>query len=532
MGFNLVDEPWIPVITVGGDNDDVSLSTLFDQATTIRRISAALPTVSFALLRLALAITHHALAVHTPRTVERILEEGLDTSAIVDYLRRHHDRFDLFDAERPFYQVATLRTAKGDVAGLEKLISDVPNGHPFMTTRIGSGLDRITAAEAAQWLVHAQAFDPSGIRSAAVGDPEAKGGKGYPIGPGWVGRIGGVALHGRHLAETISFNLIPFPDRPDDVPVWALEAPQTVQRTFDTQPPGPLAVLTWQSRRIRLVGSSEGVTGLVLAQGDQLKEQQRQALEHMTAWRYSKAQTAKLKAKTYMPLKHDPSSAAWRGVPRLLGVSRREEDGSPFYLPVATMAQLQGLSLFGDDHDLRAIVETVGMDYGPQEATINEVVHDVLDFRLSLLTGEGAEVRAMLDTCIEVANQCVTQLGRLGSNLAAAAGDFEGLSGARERAMLLAWSALDAPARDWLSRLSATSSVREEQRRWQELVEDVLLGLARELCDTAPPAAVIGRKTKYGFMTAALAEHFFRASLRKLLQAAFDTSQSQESNDE
>ena len=113
MGFNLVDEPWIPVTTTAGKTRDVSLSELFADATTIRRISAPLPTVSFALLRLALAITLDAIGFHSRASVERALDEGVNTSRILQYLQKYHDRFDLFDDKRPFYQVATLRTAKG-----------------------------------------------------------------------------------------------------------------------------------------------------------------------------------------------------------------------------------------------------------------------------------------------------------------------------------------------------------------------------------------------------------------------------------
>ncbi len=531
MGFNLVDEPWIPVTTTAGKTRDVSLPELFADATTIRRISAPLPTVSFALLRLALAITHHAIGFHSRTSIERALDEGVDTSRILQYLQKYHDRFDLFDDKRPFYQVATLRTAKGTASGLEMLISDVPNGHPFMTTRMGRGLERISPAEAAQWLVHAQAYDPSGIRSAAVGDPLAKGGKGYPTGPGWVGRIGGVALHGRHFSETLVFNLAPLPEHPDDVPVWALAQPQTEQRQLEAEPAGPLSVLTWQARRIRLVGDPSGVTGIVLAQGDQLKEQNRQTLEAMTAWRYSKPQTTKLKVKTYMPNKHDPARSVWRGMPVLLGVGSRQVDGSPAHLPPATLTQLQESSL-DDTYDLRAAIEVVGMDYGPQEATVEEVVHDILDFRLSLLTDDGAEVREMLDGCIAQADTCVWALGRMGANIAAASGDFDGLDGARDRAMLQAWSALDAPAREWLSQLSASSSVTDEHRRWQQIVADTLIEEAQRLANAASPAAIVGRQTKHGYMTAGLAEAYFRATLRKELQLVFKSTDHQEADDE
>ena len=68
---------------------------------------------------------------------------------------------------------------------------------PFDRAVAVEGLERISWAEAARWLVHVHAFDPSGIRSGAVGDPSVKGGKGYPIGPGWTGQVGVVIVEGQ-----------------------------------------------------------------------------------------------------------------------------------------------------------------------------------------------------------------------------------------------------------------------------------------------------------------------------------------------
>lgn len=532
MTFNLLDESWIPVILDDGSTDEVSLRSAFTEGRRIRRIAADLPTQSFAILRIMLAICHDAIGFHDDGDIDDLLHEGIDVDSVLDYLDELHDRFDLFHPQRPFFQVATLRTANDAVAPLEKLIADVPNGDPFLTTRIGAGLDEISAAEAARWLVHCQTFDPSGIRSAAVGDPETKGGKGYPIGPGWSGRIGGVVLHGRDLLETLAFNITPTEENDADRPAWALEQPHTEQRALDVTPPGPVSVLTWQARRIRLVGNRDGVTGVVLAQGDQLKEQNRHDVEYMTAWRYSAPQTAKFKIPVYMPRKHDPARAAWRGMPALLSQATTDVDGSPSTLPPRTIENLRAHSLGGKNLDLRAVVETIGMDYGPQEATVSELVHDTIDLRLSLIADEAASVRVMLDDSINTTDRCVWTLGRMARNIAAAAGDFDGLDGARDAAMLRAWAALDAPARAWISGLDASTDIDEERKSWQQQIRTILTDLANELASTCSPVAIVGRKTKHGYMTAALAEVYFRKALRDELPLAFPTPEKKEPADE
>lgn len=532
MSFNLLDEPWIPVVLTGGSAGEVSIRDAFARAEGIQRISAELPTQSFAILRVLLAIHHDAVGFHSESDVAACLRDGLDQEALTHYLDAMSARFDLFHSERPFMQVATLRTAKGESAPLEKLISDVPNGAPFMTTRGGEGLSRITPAEAARWLVHCQAFDPSGIRSAAVGDPLTMGGKGYPIGPAWAGQIGGVVLHGRSLTQTLSYNIVPTPRNPLDRPVWALQHPQSEHRELDPSPAGPVAVLVWQSRRVRLVGDRDGVTGVVLAQGDKMTPQNRQELEHMTAWRFSPPQTKKHGIPVYMPKKHDPSRSGWRGMPGLVSDSPKATDGHADTMRPANIKSVAGHSEEFAELDTEVIVELVGMDYGPQEATVNDVVHDTLDLRMSMLGDDAGEVQLMLFDVAETADKAVWALGRMASNIASASGDFDGLDGARDNAREAAWAELDQPARNWLQGLTAETDTIEARRAWQNLLRGVLEPLASSMASRCGAAAITGRKTKFGFMTASKAESLFRHALRQELPLAYPARPDKESPDE
>ena len=183
--FNLLDEPWIPVRLLDGTIAEVGLLDLLRRATDIADLACELPTQNIAIQRLVLAVAYR---VATPDDEDEWIDQfeaGLPAEAMIDYLEQWRDRFYLFGGRYPFMQVADLRTAKDAVSGLEKLIADVPNGEQFFTTRHGRALACIPASEAARWLVHAQAYDPSGIRSGAVGDKEVNGGKGFPIGRAW-----------------------------------------------------------------------------------------------------------------------------------------------------------------------------------------------------------------------------------------------------------------------------------------------------------------------------------------------------------
>lgn len=522
MTFNLLQEPWVSVIYQNGSAGELSLKDCFAQSDQVRKLSGDIPTQAFAILRLMLAICHDAIGFHDEDDIAKVLDEGIDLDAVIQYLEKYEDRFDLFNKTRPFFQISGLCTPKGSVSGLEKLIADVPNGEPFLTVRGGQALEKISAAEAARWLVHCQAFDPSGIRTGVEGDPEAKGGKSYPIGPSWVGQIGGVALHGQNLRQTLAYNLVPTTRNPEDRPVWAGPEPVGVSRPTVVSVPGPVSVLTWQSRWIRLIGDRDGVTGVVLSNGHKMTPQNRHDVEFMTSWRYSKPQTAKFKQITYMPSKHDIERSAWRGVPRIIGSLPVQKAGDPEPLRPATVDNLASFAESHDDIDLSVIVEVVGMEYGGQEATVEELVCDSLDLNISILGKNAVDVRVMVNDAVTLADKAVWTLGQLAGNIAKAAGDFDGVEGAQGRVMLQGWAALDSPAREWIADLRSNSDTVDESRKWQRLVSEKMLNVANQLLNTVSSAAVTGRKTKYGWMTAAKAEAVFRSELRSKLPLAFE----------
>ncbi len=338
--FQLLDEPWLRVVMLDGTVTDKSLKGVFADAHLIRELVGELPTTTFALHRLLLAVLYRSIEVvpmaesgRRPSASWRALWALPELPGVVDqYLELHRDAFDLLHLDRPFLQVPDLATAKGDVGGLEKLVADVPNGEQYFTTRAGRSLRRIPFAEAARWLVHTMAYDISGIKSGAVGDARVKGGKGYPIGTGWVGTIGGLLVEGGTLRETLLLNLVlgadgvdehPWSDE-NDLAVW--ERPVlTAAPEPDWQPAGPASVLIWPSRRVRLAHDGAAVTGVLIANGDPLTPQDRFRVEPMTGWRRSEPQEKKLgRYPVYMPRTHDPDRALWRGLQSMLPVGARE----------------------------------------------------------------------------------------------------------------------------------------------------------------------------------------------------------------
>jgi CRISPR system Cascade subunit CasA len=536
-GFDLLDRPWLPLLGRDGSLREHSLLGAFRAAPDAIRIVGEIPTQSFALLRLFLAILHRATAADVdgrPRSGPVDLRHwsalrddwGQVLRAVEDYLGRFRDRFDLFHPVTPFFQVHDLRTASGQVSGLEKLIADVPNGAPLFTTRVGPGLQRLTPAEAARWLVHMHAFDASGIRSGDPRDPRVKGGKGYPIGPGWAGEIGGLHLEGRTLADTLLLNLgvwsepsMHVASPAEDLPPW--EQPQHSAVPGGRQPVGPIGAYTWQARRVKLIGDATAVTGVVLCQGEKLTPHNRQTIEPMTVWRYSEPQSKKLGGTVYLPRRLDPRQALWRGLASVLPGQAPPTGGKGpdrWLAPgvVRWSELLLGYELLpGVTHiDLRA----VGLVYGVQDSVVDDLVDDRLTLPVALLAPEMDALRAMAVGEIATTDDATVALRRLAVNLAAAGGAGKDERQAPAAAIQeRAYDVLGRAFRQWLVSLDPQEAQIEAIRRWRHRARREVLALADELVAACPPAAWAGRPVDGRYLDVGTADRWFRTGLDKVL---------------
>ena len=540
--FNLLDEAWIPVRLLDGTIADVGLLELLRRTTDIADLACELPTQSIAIQRLVLAVAYRVATPRDTRDWVRQWEDGAPTEQMIEYLERWRDRFYLFGGRFPFMQVADLRTAKDSVSGLEKLIADVPNGEQFFTTRHGRALACIPPSEAARWLVHAQAYDPSGIRSGAVGDSQVKGGKGYPIGPSWCGHLGLVWLKGKDLDETLVLNLIPADAAGlrgvESSTEWgacsweAAEPENAVRGDYSLLDPSGTPrdvsiprLLTWHSRRIRLVGDSSGVTGVVLAQGDKLAPQEMRLYEPQSLWRYSTPQSKKFKTDVYMPRKFEAGRALWRNLPGTLPtvttVQGVDKQPKREFLPSATLSfhyQLDNASIQTTYPKVMRI-QAVGVTYGPQEATFEDIYSDELTLSVAVMRVEREDLSAEIDRQVRLTEEVARDVGTLAANLARAAGESgDGAGdGARDRAKELFFSAVDTDFRTWLSQVDGHESARDAGRRWERALRQHATDIQAELVRGASSSAIIGRDTGRGYMSVGIAENYFRAALNKHL---------------
>ncbi|MFD8786348.1 type I-E CRISPR-associated protein Cse1/CasA [Kitasatospora sp. NPDC059599] len=542
--FDLTVEPWLTVQLSAGGEQELSLREVFAQADAIARLSGDVPTQDFALLRLLLAVLHDALK--GPTDVEEWAElwESADPfAAVPGYLDEHRKRFDLCHPATPFLQVARLSNGKDETFPLNRLVADVPNGDPFFTTRF-PGVDRLSFAEAARWLVHAHAYDTAGIKTGVLDDPRAKGGKAYPQGTAWAGMLGGVSAEGTSLKETLLLNLIatedfPPPGRAPDLPAWRREPDGPGEGDLRHRPTGLCDLYTWQSRRVRLQVDHEGVFGALLTYGDPLVPRNQQKLEPMTGWRRSRAQEKKHGAQlVYMPREHDPERAAWRGLAALLGAESRPQETGARGEPaealqpglVHWLARLRNDGALSDETTVR--FRTYGTMYGTQQSVVDEVVADEVTMPVVLLGESSRRLGICAVDAVAHADKAVDALGWLAHDLvlATVANDKRRVQGndrtvaeiSQDQIRDRAYGELDGHFRTWLAAIRPGDEVQELSTVWQRTVRRELLRLADELLAAAGDQAWTGRtvKLKDGgeqWINSASAERRFRIALTKAL---------------
>jgi CRISPR system Cascade subunit CasA len=285
--FDLVGSPWLRPEWLGRSDparEWVGLADLLGQAHRIRRLVGDTPPQTIALHRFLLAIMHRVYRCPTTREWAQLwAAEQLPAQPLQAYLSEFADRFDLFDAERPFLQCPGLGSLPP--AGVAALVPHRATGNNttlFDHTTAGDALT-LEPAEAARWLVTLHGFDSGGLKT-----PCRKGGA-RSSERGLLNRFGCVLVEGATLKDTLLLNLLPYaPERerplgtrPNDQPVWEALAPPGPQPQ-ERFPHGWTDTLTWPSRRVLLttgeIAGQDGVQrtvvdGIVVTPGTTLRRQ-------------------------------------------------------------------------------------------------------------------------------------------------------------------------------------------------------------------------------------------------------------------
>lgn len=263
--FQLLEEPWIPVETTAGAVEEVGLVNSFREAPNIRRIAHPSPLVTLALYRLHFAILHRAVPI---ADVNEWADEWDSADAhlrVPEYLEKWRHRFDLFDAEAPFWQVPDLSPESGTMswAKLAAELNDNNNKVLFDHTKTKTGGPVTSPAHAGRLLVTCQ------MLSVGAGNSPV----GYNVNAVLATSLL-VIPEGDDLRDTLLAN-VRTRTKADDLPIWEQAVPRVAdiakananKRTFPYV--GLANRLTWLTRAIKILPPDEAgqVSSIVFGAG-------------------------------------------------------------------------------------------------------------------------------------------------------------------------------------------------------------------------------------------------------------------------
>lgn len=534
IDFNLIDEPWVPVVEQCGKLREVSLREALNRAHEIASLQTANPLEAVALLRqVLLPVVWDACGLPASLREWSALWQAkrLDAKAIDAYLSAWRDRFWVFHPVSPFAQAAGLEEAgsAGSGKSVGVLMPEVASGNnvplfsPF-TDRNPPSLDPASAIRA---VLVCHCWDTAGIKPAAKGDPAGRGGKTYgnPTGP--VGGLGVIVPLGTTLFETIVLNTpagAAAVTGDDDRPQWRRDP---LTPAWEERPArGLLDLLTWQARRIRLLppehasGGAAAVTvsEAVVTAGDRLTFTPE--FEPHTAW--ENVEPSGSGQPPRRPRRHYRGLTSMRGLMALLALTQSQASGDDRVEPsnlVRQLGELAARRLIDLTYPVRACC--VSLSYGNQKAVVEDVVADVLPLPLAaLIESEVArgEVTALAQE-VEHVRSALTELHRDVLKSSGWHGTSAPAVGPRTTGEMFV-HAVDGATKRFLRSVQADPSVAvQAHEQWRDECRRVASGLAKRLLDSASPTALRGRQGTGATrpICLATAQRRFRSSLRRTL---------------
>lgn len=353
--FNLIDEPWISVLTdYKGTTKLVGLKTLFENASEYIALAGDMATQDFAVMRVILAILHTVFSRYDAQgnayeevqlndrmqQIEKVdLEDKEDyedalmktwkdlwatdefPEIVVKYLETWHDRFYLLDERYPFFQVTKQEVAgeklsqskPSEISGknMNRLISESSNKTALFSPKSGSGKHKelLSYDEVARWLITFQAY--TGLMDKVIYGKEK-----YKASKGWLFDLGGIYLSGKNLYQTLLLNL-KLVDTSNSYyniniqnPCWENAPAKSLQKTLRHTCLDNLAELyTIWSRAIYIEKYSSAEAFIMQVVKIPEITHENNFLEPMSLWKYNYSGENKDK---FTPRKHRFNESIWR----------------------------------------------------------------------------------------------------------------------------------------------------------------------------------------------------------------------------
>lgn len=559
--FNLIDEPWISVVTdYKGTTKLVGLKEFFQNAHTYIALAGDMPTQDFAVMRFLLAILHTVFSRYDAhgevyemievndrmQQVEKIYEEDeedyedalMETwrdlwtaekcpDIVVEYLETWHDRFYLFDEKYPFYQVTeqeidASRISKSEPSkilgkNINRLISESGNKIALFSPKYDRENNKEILAddEVVRWLITFQSY--TGLSDKVIFGEEK-----YKASKGWLFDLGGVYLSSDHLYKTLILNLVLVNTSNGgynaniERPSWEYSSSEWIEQLMRSSIIDNIAELyTVWSRAIHINAFEPDkpfVMGIV-----KLPEilHEDNYLEPMTVWRYNKTGDSKGK---YTPRKHQLNKSLWRSFGLITKTEAADEGNQN--MPTRRPGIIDWLNHIDRYvHDEFVSINSISME-DDGNATSWVPTNEIMDSLcmegaiINDLAEQGWVVR--INNVIDRTKDVVDKTYRGFLNDVKKIRNIESGEFTSKHIETMYFE-LDKPFRDWLAGIDYQDNKDEKIENWNETLKKLVISQAKKIVEEAGPRDFTGIVENDSVRNIATAFNSFMSRIHKIL---------------
>lgn len=572
--YNLLDEPWIMVMTEDGENRKVSLQEVFRHAHTYRSLAGDMVTQDFAVMRVLLAVLHTVFsrvnaagetykyltldARYVPQneieeddaddygeelfeTWETLWRTGHFPEIVETYLEAWRDRFYLFDETYPFYQVTKesiapdkINKAKaGIICGknINRLISESGNKIVLFSPKYEGKKNKeiLDADEIARWLITFQGY--SGLAEKVIFGKEK-----YKASKGWLFDLGGIYLSGENLFQTLWLNCMLWHTEESyrierQCPCWEYAGEELVANYLQGKTVKNSAALYTNWSRAIYIPEDTDIHKPFFLQDVKLPEieHKEQFLEPMTLWQFNQSKSNK---NCFTPRKHKEHEVLWRSF-GLLTLSYRNDTGKgkiEARRKPEIMAWLDRIKSDLGDKDIRFSAVSMKDDGKSFSWVPTDEICDELQLSYEVIAD--AYWIPRINDAVEETKEVIELIyGDFLSEVKDIRGFVENQKEKQiekqiEKEKQKMYFMVDDPFRRWLSQLTVDAGKEAALKEWRETLKGIVETGAKKIWQTAGPRDYIGidsgkdSKTgsAKGIKNIATAYRDFRIRLYKKLQ--------------
>lgn len=532
--FNLVNDPWIKVITNQfGSTKLVSLMDLFEHAQEYQRLGGETEAQDLSIMRLLLAILQTVYSRFDANdevyawldldkgsfqttiednpaeddligTWQTLHEDGHFSKAVIDYLNHYADRFDFF-GNHAFYQVTTeeydtfvpskkkVSTGSGTVAikQINRTISESNNSPALFAPKASEYKNHLDLPQLIRWIIMYQNY--TGVTDKTKIETDEK----FSVGMGWLYRLKPVYVRGDTLFETLMMNLVLVSKENDELlyhsqhPVWEFgEVSRYVEMRKQQMPPDNIAELYTAWSRLLHIEWNDGEPTIFSA-GLPPFNPANLFVEPMTTWRYdSKANPPEWRPERLR--KENMDVSMWRHFGSYVNTNKDEGNNGQYPGVVKWMQYLKVEDLM--PFEQQVVLQSVAMvsdGNATSQSPAAEVTDDITIDAGVLLDSVGLE---RWPVRIEDQINLTRDIGKIYWRFVNRVSQIRGFDD-NNLANLESgkfYNRLNDPFKDWLAGLNPDDDREQKIIQWQKTLRSLVLSSARLFLENPSPREIIG----------------------------------------